>query len=68
MILEDYLTPKEAAKEIGISYYLLMARIRKGRIPIQKKGWATFIHKREVTKEKVAEAERKKTKGSQSKI
>lgn len=52
MNFDDYLTAKEAAKQIGISYYLLMARIRKGRINVEKKGWAVFIHKDEVARAK----------------
>lgn len=56
MNFDDYLPAKEAAKQIGISYYLLMARIRKGRINVEKKGWAVFIHKDEVARAKEEQA------------
>jgi hypothetical protein len=56
MNFDDYMPAKEAAKEIGISYYLLMARIRKGRIAVEKKGWAVFVHKDEVAREKEEQA------------
>lgn len=58
MNFEDYVTAKEAAVEIGISYQLLMARIRKGKIKPVKKGWATFIHKKDVEKQKRFQAEK----------
>jgi predicted site-specific integrase-resolvase len=48
--LKDYVTAQEAADAIGISYHLLMARIRKGLIKSTKKGWATLVHKDEVKK------------------
>lgn len=58
MNFQDYMTAKEAAVEIGISYQLLMARIRKKKIRVEKKGWATFIHKNEVKKHKRLQAEK----------
>jgi len=60
MILKEYMTPQDAAKEIGISYQLIMARIRKGKISVEKKGWAVFIHRDEVAREKAEEAKRRK--------
>lgn len=54
--IDDYLPAKEAADEIGISYELLMARIRKNKITIKKVGWATLIHKKEVLREKRRQA------------
>jgi len=55
--IDDYLPAKEAADEIGISYELLMARIRKKKIKIKKVGWATLIHKKEVQREKRRQAQ-----------
>ena len=45
--LNDYVPARQAAEEVGISYSLLMARLRKGKIPFIKKGWAVFIPKGE---------------------
>lgn len=50
--LDDYISAKEAAIEIGIEYSLLMARIYKGKIKAEKKGWATLIHRDEVARAK----------------
>ena len=50
--LDDYISAKDAAVEIGIEYSLLMARIYKGKIEAKKKGWATLIHKDEVARAK----------------
>jgi len=57
MSLDQYLTAQETADEIGISYHLLMARIRKGLIQVEKKGWATLIHIDEVKKAKAYQRE-----------
>lgn len=46
--MDDYLTAREAAVQIGISYSAVMARIQKGKIAAVRKGWALFIHKDEV--------------------
>lgn len=58
MDLQDLCTAKEAAIEIGINYQLLMARIRKGKIKTVKKGWAVFIPRKEVEKQKRIQAKR----------
>lgn len=46
--LDDYYTPKEAAKILGLKYPTLMARIRKGKILHQRIGWSVLIPKSEV--------------------
>ena len=58
----DYVTTKDAAEIIGISYQLLMSRIRKGKIKAEKKGWAVFIHKDEVARAKEAQKKHANTK------
>lgn len=55
--LDDYMTAKDAAAKIGINYQLLMARIRKGKIKVLKKGWATLIHQDEVQRAKEEQEE-----------
>ena len=58
--LNDYIPAKQAAEEIGISYSLLMARLRKGKIPFIKPGdgWAVFIHKKDVAQAKNDQAKK----------
>lgn len=53
--MDEYLTAKEAAEEIGIRYPTLIARIRAGKIKAMKRGWALFIHKKEVKRAKHAD-------------
>ena len=55
---EDYIPAKEAAPIINISYELLMSRISKGKIESQKAGYAVFIHKDEVERERLEQEER----------
>ena len=50
--LKEYFTAREAAEAIGITYHLFMARVRKGIITVEKKGWATLIHKTELKEAK----------------
>lgn len=52
--MDEYLTPKEAAQEIGIKYPALLARIRTGKIMATKRGWALFIHRDEIKRVKDA--------------
>lgn len=51
-VLEEYLTAKEAAGLLKISYNTLMIRIRKGKIASVRKGWQTLIHRDEVARAK----------------
>jgi len=65
MDTKDCIPAKEAAVEIGISYELFMARVRKNKHPYdrtEKIGWAVVMHK-----DDVAEAKRlQKEKGEKS--
>ncbi len=47
-MLSDYLTVKEAAAILGLKTPTLNARIRKGLIKSEKKGWNVFIHQDEI--------------------
>lgn len=38
MILSDYSTVKDAAKEIGIEYMALLQRIRRGKVKTERIG------------------------------
>ena len=60
--INDFVTAKEAAETIGVSYMLLMARIRKKKIKVRKFGWATMIHKDEVARETKRQRKIDKTK------
>jgi hypothetical protein len=60
--INDFVTAKEAAETIGVSYMLLMARIRKNKIRVRKFGWATMIHKDEVAREAKRQRQINKTK------
>ena len=60
--IDDFMPAKDAAESIGISYELLMARIRKNKIRVKKVGWATLIHKDEVARERKRQAQIDKTK------
>lgn len=54
---KNWVPAKEAATRIGISYELLMSRIYAKKIPpsaVQKHGWAVFIRKSEVEKQRKA--------------
>lgn len=59
---EDYIPAKEAAPIINISYELLMSRIAKGKVEAHKAGYAVFIHKDEVERERLEQEERNNTK------
>lgn len=48
MSLDEYLTAREAAKAMGITYSTLLARVRKDKIKSVKVGWALLIPKSEV--------------------
>lgn len=61
MNFDDYMSAKDAAAEIGISYQLLMSRIRKGKVKAEKKGWAVFIHHAEVARAKKDQADHRNT-------
>ncbi len=62
MALEEYVPAKEAAEIIGINYELLMARCHKGKVKFVKNGWAVFIHKDEVAREKREQEKRDRSK------
>lgn len=47
-MLSEYLTIKEAADLLKVKPHTLSARIRKGFIKVEKKGWNVFIHQDEV--------------------
>ena len=49
-VLDEYLTARDAAKVLKISYNTLMIRIRKGKIPSVRKGWQTLIHRDDVAR------------------
>lgn len=55
---KDYTPAKEAATIINISYELLMSRIAKGKVEATKHGYAVFIHKDEVERERVEQLQR----------
>lgn len=46
--MEDYVSAREAAKELGLTYHALLARVRKGQIKAERVGWAVLIHQDEV--------------------
>jgi hypothetical protein len=52
--MEEYLTPKEVAAELGINYPCLIARIRNKKVKAIKRGWALFIHRDELKRIKDA--------------
>lgn len=56
--LDNYMTTQEAAAAIGIEVPTLMARIRKGKIKVQRKGWIVLIHKDEVKRAKKVEEQK----------
>ncbi len=43
-MLSEYFTVKEAADLLGLKPPTVSARIRKGLIKSEKKGWNVFIH------------------------
>lgn len=51
-MMDNYLTAKEAATELGLQYSTLLARIRTGKVKATKRGWAVFIHRDEVRRVK----------------
>jgi len=67
MTLDEWIPAKEAAKRIGISYELLMHRIREGEIKSEKRGWSRFVHKDEVTRAKREEAKKRRAKKNRRK-
>lgn len=46
--MDEYLTAKEAAAELGLKYHTFMSRCRRNRIPCVRKGWAVFVKKSDV--------------------
>jgi len=67
--IEDCVPTKEAAKEIGITYELLMSRIYKEKIDpkfVQKLGYAVFIHRKgvEIEKQRQIEWEKERDAGN----
>ena len=46
--LDDYMTPMDAAVELGLNYATLMARIDRGKIKTIRVGRFHLIHKNEV--------------------
>ena len=50
--VNDYLCTKDAAKELGVSYHTIMARIRKNKLKSIKVGWQHFIHKDDIERAK----------------
>lgn len=46
--LDDYMTPMDAAAELGLNYATLMARIDRGKIKTVRVGRFHLIHKNEV--------------------
>ena len=50
--LDDYMTPMDAAAELGLNYATLMARIDRGKIKTVRVGRFHLIHKDEVRGEK----------------
>ena len=45
---KKYLTAKETAEKLNITYPTLLARIRKGKIKAEKFGWALMVPVKEV--------------------
>lgn len=65
MDLNDAIPAKEAANEIGISYELFMARVRKNKHPYnrtKKVGWGRVMHKDDVAEAKRLQQEKDGTK------
>jgi hypothetical protein len=62
MTLEEWIPAKQAAARIGISYELLMHKIRQGEIKSEKRGWSRFVHRDEVTRAKKKEAKKRRAK------
>lgn len=50
MKFEDYLTGREAALKLGLSYHQLMRARRRGRIQGVRLGWQWLFHKDEVNR------------------
>lgn len=48
--MDDYVPAKEAAREIGIEYPALMARVRRNTVTAKRIGWAVLIHKDEIAR------------------
>ena len=59
--LREYLPAKKAAERIGISYELLIYRIRRKQYRAKKNGWALFLHKDDVRKYRRRERRKKRT-------
>lgn len=61
MDTKDAIPAKEAAKEVGISYELFMARVRKRKPPYdrtEKIGWAVVMHRNDVAEAKQLQQEK----------
>lgn len=58
--LREYMPAKEAAKRIGISYELLIYRIRKKQYRAKKNGWALFLKRDDVRKYRRRERRKKR--------
>lgn len=54
--LDDYMTPMDAAAELGLNYATLMARIDRGKIKTVRVGRFHLIHKDEVRGAKITDA------------
>lgn len=48
--MDDWLTAKEAALALGISYPAFIARMNRGKIKTIKKGWSILVHKDEIAR------------------
>ena len=46
--MDEFLTAKEAAEQLGLKYHTFMSRVRRNRIPCVRKGWAVFVLKADV--------------------
>ncbi len=57
MRLDDYISPKEAAMELGLRYGQVMRLIKSKKLPAEKVGWGWLVPKTAVAKEKAKKHE-----------
>lgn len=48
MGLDDYIPAREAAQILGLKYHTLMSRVRRGKLPAVRKGWAVLIKRQDL--------------------
>lgn len=53
--IQDYMTTRQAADEIGVLYETFKKRLRQGKVNAKRVGWNYLIHKDEVKRLKKQE-------------